>query len=632
MRLYGLGHRAAAQRLEQQLPFWRARGHRLDLGQCARQIALDVGEVVAEGKIGEQSALPQFGHALTQPLRRVVPGVVGNAPARVDLAGRLRLLEQLILKARVGNPDQRLGDVAVGFGAQIGHAVFGDDHVAQVARNGAVAVIEHDVRAWRAARLPGGAHHDHAAPGGQLVRHGHEVVLPAHARNDAVVFQPVRHRRAAERHHHRGVDEAGMDALGAVQARVEIELIDLVDPGHRDTPPLGLRHVAQRVVEGIGAQEEAAVQHHAAVQGAAQAGGGDGGARGGVRHVGADARAARRNQFAGLVAGVGREQAVGLQAREVMAANHAYAERVEAFEHANVEPRRVAAAVVHQVLQGPEVIDRAAQHAGLHQVQKAVHEHFAGAVQPLFEGRAAALAGQPVAVAGVDAESAEGGAIVGVALVAGQRRMDDGIAELADADLQGAAVLEQRRGMQADGVVGVADRLLGRAEQRVLKARRVDDVIEGRRRHLGIVEHERQAAVDLRHHRHLALAARLGVAHQGDQLRAGVGVARQRVARPAVPVGSIDARHHLRGHIAALGKHVTRGEGVVGADVVLLRARVAELAAGGEEELANRDVARHRAGTLVAHVVQLGRIAKHPLDERGQKGLLDRVAGHRPGQ
>jgi DNA polymerase II large subunit len=62
-----------------------------------------------------------------------------------------------------------------------------------------------------------GAQHHQQPRVGQRVRHGHEVVLAAHAADHLAAFQRVAGRRAQQRHDHRGVHEARLAALRALQ-------------------------------------------------------------------------------------------------------------------------------------------------------------------------------------------------------------------------------------------------------------------------------------------------------------------------------------------------------------------------------------------------------------------------------
>ena len=82
--------------------------------------------------------------------------------SRCDLAGVLGLPQQFVLKARVGDRQHRGDHLAVAFAANIGNAVFGNDHVTQVARDRGMAIAPADVglilalvrRVSRAARSP----------------------------------------------------------------------------------------------------------------------------------------------------------------------------------------------------------------------------------------------------------------------------------------------------------------------------------------------------------------------------------------------------------------------------------------------------------------------------------------------
>ena len=62
-----------------------------------------------------------------------------------------------------------------------------------------------------------GPHAQDRARARQRVRHRHEVVLPAHAADDAAVREPIGHGRAEQRHHHRRVHEARIAPLQDAQ-------------------------------------------------------------------------------------------------------------------------------------------------------------------------------------------------------------------------------------------------------------------------------------------------------------------------------------------------------------------------------------------------------------------------------
>src|SRR3546814_1173991 len=86
--------------------------------------------------------------------------------------------------------------------------------------------------------------------------------------------------------------------------------------------------------------------------------------------------------------------------------------------------------------QRPEVIDRALENAGAQQMPKAVDEHFGRAVDSITKGVETADRVNQLAVACLDAGILDQAAIPRILLVAQLERMNDGIAETADAELQ----------------------------------------------------------------------------------------------------------------------------------------------------------------------------------------------------
>src|SRR3546814_18290405 len=89
--------------------------------------------------------LPYTTRFRSECVRCVAKTVRWNPPFGLDLADFLRRSQQAGLEARIGNADERLGDLVIVLRAQIGHAVFGDDDVPQVARNRRVPVVEQHV-------------------------------------------------------------------------------------------------------------------------------------------------------------------------------------------------------------------------------------------------------------------------------------------------------------------------------------------------------------------------------------------------------------------------------------------------------------------------------------------------------
>jgi hypothetical protein len=88
--------------------------------------------------------------------------------------------------------------------------------------------------------------------------------------------------------------------------------------------------------------------------------------------------------------------------------------------------------------------------------------------------------------------------------------------------------------------------------------------------------------------------------------------------------------HRLGDHVQTLAEHVARHEGVVGADVLLLRQAVLQVVAGLEEELAHLDIGRQAGTAQVLDVLEVRVVLEHPLDQRCQEVLLQLAlaAGH----
>ena len=103
--------------------------------------------------------------------------------------------------------------VLIGAAAQVRDTVFGNHHIAQMARNSGVTVIPKDVGADRAILLASAAHGQNGACLRQGMRHGHKIVLPADAAHHLAVGQTIRHRGAEQSHHHGRIDESSMAAL-----------------------------------------------------------------------------------------------------------------------------------------------------------------------------------------------------------------------------------------------------------------------------------------------------------------------------------------------------------------------------------------------------------------------------------
>src|SRR3546814_9557004 len=92
-----------------------------------------------------------------------------------------------------------------------------------------------------------------------------------------------------------------------------------------------------------------------------------------------------------------------LQDLEILGADRAHAKFVEAIEHRRRQSLRITMALINQLLQRPEVIDRALENAGAQQMPEAVDEHFGRAVDAITKGVETADRVNQLAVARLDA-------------------------------------------------------------------------------------------------------------------------------------------------------------------------------------------------------------------------------------
>ncbi|MNV52355.1 hypothetical protein D3C71_1444420 [compost metagenome] len=92
------------------------------------------------------------------------------------------------------------------------------------------------------------------------------------------------------------------------------------------------------------------------------------------------------------------------------------------------------------------------------------------------------------------------------------------------------------------------------------------------------------------------------------------------------------AGHQLRHQVQPGGVDVPRRMAVVAADVILLRRRTVEQAAGLHEKLLDVDVARELIATQVGEEIQLRIIAENPFDKGLEEALLQAVAQGRAAQ
>src|SRR5580704_11547109 len=154
-------------------------------------------------------------------------------------------------------------NLAVAFAAQIGNAVFGDDDIAQMARNGGVAITPKDVGLILAIARPDRAQHDRRTRVFKRKALCDEIVLPTDAADDAAVVETVGDHVAEQRCHHRVIKKAGFDAGAALFVLVAVDLVDEGNPGHAEFLRSLGRHLAKAAVEIPRADEETGMQHDA---------------------------------------------------------------------------------------------------------------------------------------------------------------------------------------------------------------------------------------------------------------------------------------------------------------------------------------------------------------------------------
>ena len=205
----------------------------------------------------------------------------------------------------------------------------------------------------------------------------------------------------------------------------------------------------------------------------------------------------------------------------------------------------------------------------------------------------------------------EGAAPGFVLLVAQQQRINDGIAEFADADLQRAGVAHQRAGVQPDRVIDRRERRVRRREQVVVVARMIEQQVERVGADVRGAEHEGHFAMHLAEHDH-GRARRAQLREVGHQVHGDVGIAAQADLGGAAHAA---LRHHVRDHVHAARQQLARDVRVVGRQVVRLRVFRVEQRAGLEEELDDAHVGRHRVPAHRLEVVELGVVAE---DARGE--------------
>ena len=157
----------------------------------------------------------------------------------LDLAGILGAAQQFVLETRVRDRQHGGDHVTIGLPAQIGDAVFRHHDVAQMARDGGVAVVPADVRGGAPFAVARRAQQDDRARIIQREALGDEIVLSADPAHDLAVLQPIGDHGAEQGRHHGVVDEARLHARAPLGGLVAIELVDERDRGHAQLGELG---------------------------------------------------------------------------------------------------------------------------------------------------------------------------------------------------------------------------------------------------------------------------------------------------------------------------------------------------------------------------------------------------------
>ena len=196
------------------------------------------------------------------------------------------------------------------------------------------------------------------------------------------------------------------------------------------------------------------------------------------------------------------------------------------------------------------------------------------------------------------------------------------IADLPDADLQGAAVGHEAGCMKPDRVFGVADRLGRRGEQRKIRRGAFEKGGKFIRRQIAGARHEWQPGIDLADQ----LERRAALPAGAQDVERGVGVTAQAVARHAI---DHTFRDQLSDDVQPARQQIGRGMGIVRGDVMLLRERHMQPFAGQEEELDHLYVGWQFAGMQRAGVGQVGIAAKQAINHRADEAPFEQARGPR---
>ena len=258
-------------------------------------------------------------------------------------------------------------------------------------------------------------------------------------------------------------------------------------------------------------------------------------------------------------------------------------------------------------------VDLALENAGFDQAEKRLEQHFADAVKACIE-RPGFLGGDRY----IGRQPLHDGVKLRIIAVAQYQPLRQRIADLADADLQRAAVAHQARGVQADGVFGIGDRLGRRREQRKIGLWTIEHRAEFIAGQIPRTRHERQLRIDLGDQFERGAAVAAGAHH----VQRGVGVAAQAVARDAIDHALC---HQLGNDVEPARQQIGRGMGVVGGDVVLLRERHMQPASSQKEKLDHLDIRRQRAGMQRVGIGQIRIATEQAVDHRRDEAPLQQV-------
>ena len=191
-------------------------------------------------------------------------------------------------------------------------------------------------------------------------------------------------------------------------------------------------------------------------------------------------------------------------------------------------------------------------------------------------------------------------------------RLRERIGEGPDAELDGAAILDERCGVDRRGVILKGNGLLRRSEQRELECGAFENVIERRAGKFRFALHVGHRAVHLSDDREWR-AAFAALKHRRKDFKAEVGVRGQAISRRVALSALCD---ELPEDIHAKRQEVLRGIGVIKARVALLGQRTVQEGACLKEEIVHFDVGRELAALQRCGVFEIGELPEDALDQR----------------